>query len=86
VVAGQANRRLPLADGVGRPMLLGDAMDAIRVISLANTVNDPLHGTSEAWVRSIGPLTDRSRMESWTRGASGSGARWRDCRGLVELM
>jgi 4-alpha-glucanotransferase len=42
------NWRLPLADGVGQPMLLEDAMDAIRVISLANTVNDPLHGTSEA--------------------------------------
>ncbi len=33
------NWKLPLADGVGQPMLLEDAMDAIRVISLARTVD-----------------------------------------------
>jgi 4-alpha-glucanotransferase len=41
------NWRLPLADGVGQPMLLEDAMDAIRVISLARTVDTPLHHPAE---------------------------------------
>lgn len=38
------NWRLPLADGVGQPMLLEDAMEAIRVISLAATADTPLRG------------------------------------------
>jgi 4-alpha-glucanotransferase len=37
------NWRLPLADGVAQPMLLDDVMDAIRVVSLARTVNQALH-------------------------------------------
>jgi 4-alpha-glucanotransferase len=36
------NWRLPLADGLGRPMLLEEIMDSARVVSLANTVNTPL--------------------------------------------
>jgi 4-alpha-glucanotransferase len=35
------NWRLPLADGVGQPVLLEDLMTAIRVTTLAETVRDP---------------------------------------------
>ena len=33
------NWRLPLADGVGRPVLLEEVMTSIRASSLARTVN-----------------------------------------------
>jgi 4-alpha-glucanotransferase len=36
------NWKLPLADGVGQPMLLEELMTAIRVVSLANTVESRL--------------------------------------------
>ena len=34
------NWRLPLADGVGQPVLLEDLMNAIRVTTLAQTVHE----------------------------------------------
>jgi 4-alpha-glucanotransferase len=37
------NWKLPLADGVGQPMLLDELVQAIRVVSLANTVEARLH-------------------------------------------
>jgi 4-alpha-glucanotransferase len=40
------NWKLPLADGVGRPMLLEEAMDNIRVTSLARTVDQGIRSTS----------------------------------------
>jgi 4-alpha-glucanotransferase len=36
------NWRLPLADGLGRPMLLEETMDSARVVSLADTVSSTL--------------------------------------------
>ncbi|GAA3620053.1 4-alpha-glucanotransferase [Kineosporia mesophila] len=37
------NWRLPLADGVGQPILLDDLMDSVRVLSLIRTVDSRLH-------------------------------------------